>query len=120
MKDFLCAQKNYYDSIINKIINEFNDQPLVFFINGEMGVGKTFFCGRIINALGGDFISSSSFGLVNFYNCDLPVISCDFYRTKWDYDFFELQIYPLLKDRFVLMFEWVSPVDLGKIGRAHV
>jgi len=102
-----------YTIIVRDIFSNFpENEKLIIFLNGNMGVGKTSLC----NAIGKFFnvfdLCSSSYGLVNFKQGTRSVIHSDFYRNPFSYDFFDEEVLPLLQPPFLLMMEWVRPIQL--------
>ena len=88
-------------------------------LNGETGAGKTYLCSRIASHFGVVNLTSSSFGRVSMHAGDVNVVHCDFYRSKLNYEFFSLEVEPLLKTPWLLLVEWSKNeeqiLDDGKI-----
>ena len=102
-----------YSNIAKDVFCKFTENDnLIIFLNGNMGSGKTSLC----NAFGKYFnvfdICSSSYGLVNFKQGTRKVIHSDFYRNAFSHDFFDEEVLPLLHPPFLLMMEWVRPIQL--------
>ena len=57
-------------------------------------------------------LCSSSYGLVNFKQGSRTVIHSDFYRNSFNHDFFDEEVLPLLHPPFLLLMEWVRPIQL--------
>ncbi|OGK52566.1 hypothetical protein A2970_00710 [Candidatus Roizmanbacteria bacterium RIFCSPLOWO2_01_FULL_44_13] len=88
--------KNYFSSNVEK-------KPLVFIIEGELGVGKTIFVKGLGETLGITKIISPTFVIYyeygNFYHFDL-------YQIEDKEEFKYLEIEKLLKPGKILCFEW--------------
>ena len=108
--------KNYSDdySIIVKDIfcNYTEKEKLIIFLNGNMGAGKTSLCNAFGNVFNVFDLCSSSYGLVNFKQGSRSVIHSDFYRNTFSHDFFDEEVLPLLHPSFLLLMEWVPPIQL--------
>ncbi len=96
------STKEIARQILRKNINVKN-KPLVFIIEGEMGVGKTIFVKGIGEELGINNIISPTFVIYyeydNFYHFDL-------YQIEDKSEFKNLGIEKLLKPGNILCFEW--------------
>ena len=107
---------NYTDdySIIVKDIfcNYTAKDKLIIFLNGNMGAGKTSLCNSFGNFFNVFDLCSSSYGLVNFKQGSRTVIHSDFYRNSFSHDFFDEEVLPLLHSPFLLLMEWVRPIQL--------
>ena len=94
--------KNIAKQILRENINKKN-KPLVFVIEGEMGVGKTVFVKGIGEQLGIDNIISPTYVVYyeygNFYHFDL-------YQIEEKHEFKYLGLEKLLKPGNILCFEW--------------
>ncbi|MFA6080850.1 MAG: L-threonylcarbamoyladenylate synthase [Patescibacteria group bacterium] len=94
--------KEIAKQILKKIVDTKN-KPLVFIIEGEMGVGKTVFVKGIGEQLGINNIISPTFVIYyeydNFYHFDL-------YQIEDKSEFKDLGIEKLLKPGNILCFEW--------------
>ena len=94
--------KNIAKQILKENINK-KSKPLVFIIEGEMGVGKTVFVKGIGEQLGINNIISPTFVIYyeygNFYHFDL-------YQIEDKSEFKNLGIEKLLKSGNILCFEW--------------
>ena len=108
--------KNYTDdyTIIVKDIfcNYTVKEKLIIFLNGNMGAGKTSLCNAFGNFFNVFDLCSSSYGLVNFKQGSRTVIHSDFYRNSFSHDFFDEEVLPLLHPPFLLLMEWVRPIQL--------
>lgn len=94
--------KNIAGQIFKKNFKK-NNKPLIFIIEGEMGVGKTIFVKGIGEQLGINNIVSPTFVIYyeydNFYHFDL-------YNIESNEEFKHLGIEKFLKSGNVLCFEW--------------
>ena len=77
-----------------------------------MGAGKTSLCNAFGNFFNVFDLCSSSYGLVNFKQGSRTVIHSDFYRNSFSHDFFDEEVLPLLHSPFLLLMEWVRPIQL--------
>jgi len=95
--------KNIAKKIFKEIRRPAENKPLVFIIEGELGVGKTVFVKGIGESLGINNIISPTFVIYyeygNFYHFDL-------YRIEEKEEFKHLGIKKLLKPGNILCFEW--------------
>lgn len=91
----------------NKLLRRADKKPLVFIIEGELGVGKTIFVKGLGEALGIKKIVSPTFVVYyeygNFYHFDL-------YQIKEKEEFKYLGIEKILKPGKILCFEWGEKV----------
>lgn len=105
-KTFLSKSADETKNIAKKIFKEKlnnNNKPLIYIIEGEMGVGKTIFVKGIGESLGIDNIVSPTFVVYyeygNFYHFDL-------YQIENREEFKHLGIKKYLKPGNILCFEW--------------
>lgn len=105
-KVFLSKSANETKKIASKIFKENirnKNKPLIFIIEGEMGVGKTVFVKGLGENLGINNIISPTFVIYyeygNFYHFDL-------YQIEDKKEFNDLGIEKLLKPENILCFEW--------------
>jgi tRNA A37 threonylcarbamoyladenosine biosynthesis protein TsaE len=102
-----------YSFIAKDILCNFSENDkLIIFLNGNMGAGKTSLCNAFGNFLNVFDLCSSSYGLVNFKQGSRSVIHSDFYRNTFRHDFFDEEVLPLLHPPFLLLMEWVPPIQL--------
>ena len=111
-----CFDLNNIDILTKKIFEPYIGLPSIFFINGPMGVGKTTLVNSILRHLSNVTPSSSSYGIVNTYSLNPPILHCDFFRTGWNEEIFETDVLPLLLGNFSLYMEWVDPFILSDIS----
>lgn len=98
-----------YSSIARIIYTEIIKKNTILFLNGPMGIGKTTFTSVLLRFFNCLDVSSSSYGIVNQYQGTRNIIHCDFYRFEPDLEFFESEVFPLLGDHYLLVFEWAPP-----------
>ena len=84
--------------------------PYVLYLNGDLGVGKTFVSHSIGSFFESESVKSSSFSRVSFSRGRVNIIHCDFYRTPAEDYFFEYEVEPLLIDPWIILIEW------GEVG----
>ncbi len=80
----------------------------VVFLYGDLGVGKTFSTGVMINYHVNDIIvPSPTFNIVNTYqiNNHLEILHCDFFRLHEQNELEEIGIFENL-DRKIIIIEW--------------
>jgi len=79
------------------------------FLEGELGVGKTFFVQRLLRALGvRERVKSPSFGLLNTYplGCGLVAHHFDFYRLHHPRDWLGAGLEPCFEGPDMVFVEW--------------
>jgi tRNA threonylcarbamoyl adenosine modification protein YjeE len=96
--------------LFNKYIKHVSKKPLIFLIEGELGVGKTIFIKGIGEELGIDNIISPSF--VIYYEYDIKnrgvekLYHLDLYLLEEAAEFDYLHIERMLKSRTIVCIEW--------------
>jgi len=115
---FTSHSKKETDLFVSWLVKKI-EPNLTILLNGEIGTGKTYLCSRIASHFGVENVTSSSFGRVSLHAGDINIVHCDFYRQKLNYDFFALEVEPLLKAPWLLLIEWSKKeeqiTDIGKI-----
>ena len=111
------------DLFVSRLVKKI-EPNLTILLNGEIGAGKTYLCSRIASHFGVVNLTSSSFGRVSMHAGDVNVVHCDFYRSKLTYEFFSLEVEPLLKAPWLLLVEWSKneeqTIDTGKIMEIEI
>src|SRR3990172_6210585 len=85
------------------------DSPTIFFLEGELGVGKTVFAKGIICGLGQpdpDDVPSPSFTLINEYSLKFKVYHIDLYRLGGPEDINTLDLDEIFAESAVVIVEW--------------
>jgi tRNA threonylcarbamoyladenosine biosynthesis protein TsaE len=90
--------------------------PMVIFLLGELGSGKTIFVQGLAHGLGvppEEYITSPSFTIVKEYPGRLPLYHIDLYRLNADLDLEDLGLSELLYGEGVAAVEWADrlPTD---------
>lgn len=96
--------------LLQKYDNEINRKPLIFIIEGELGVGKTVMVKGITESLGINNIVSPTFVVYYEYRVNRKDIKLlyhiDLYQVQEREEFKHLGIENLLKPQTLLCFEW--------------
>jgi tRNA threonylcarbamoyladenosine biosynthesis protein TsaE len=90
--------------------------PLVVYLQGDLGAGKTTFARAYIHALGFEgYVKSPSYGLLETYEAGgRKILHLDLYRIEDPEELEFLALRDLFDDRTVLMIEWPER------GRGHL
>ncbi len=82
--------------------------PMVLFLEGDLGAGKTTFVRAFIHALGYDaYVKSPSYGLLETYGiAGLTILHLDLYRIEDPEELDYLALRDLYDENSVLMVEW--------------
>ncbi|NIO14146.1 MAG: tRNA (adenosine(37)-N6)-threonylcarbamoyltransferase complex ATPase subunit type 1 TsaE, partial [Xanthomonadales bacterium] len=93
---------------IGEAILEFDLAPLVIFLDGELGAGKTCLCRGILRALGHrGRVPSPTYTLVEPYELDRwSVYHVDLYRLEQATEVAELDLLELMGPGVLLLVEW--------------
>lgn len=96
--------------LVNKFINEAVKQPLIFLLEGELGVGKTIFVKGVGETLGVEDIISPSFVVYYQYQIKNKKVKSlyhlDLYLVKEAEEFDYLGIEQMLKPKTIICIEW--------------
>lgn len=88
--------------------------PAVFFLEGDLGAGKTVFAKGLICGLGcadPDDVTSPSFTLVNEYDLRFKVYHIDLYRLEGAEDLGTLGLEEILDEPAVILVEWAEKLE---------
>lgn len=110
------SQKETYD--LGYSIGRSLEAPGIFFLEGNLGAGKTVFAKGLICGLGQpdpDDIPSPSFTLVNEYLLRFKVFHIDLYRLDTEQDLQSLDLEEILAEPAVIIVEWSE-----KLGRQEL
>ena len=85
----------------------------LFFLCGDLGVGKTYFCQQIIKSLTSvNVVSSPTYNIVNvyYYKENTEIWHCDLYRINSYEEVLELGILDNI-DKKILLVEWPNLLE---------
>jgi len=80
----------------------------VVLLNGDLGVGKTFFVKAVCSEYGISNVSSPSFAIVNEYNGSKKVNHFDFYRIRKARELLDIGFTDYLNDETITFIEWAD------------
>jgi tRNA threonylcarbamoyladenosine biosynthesis protein TsaE len=89
-------------------------EPRVFFLQGQLGSGKTTFAKGLICGLGHpdpDDVSSPSFTLINEYQLRFKVFHLDLYRLETKQDVQSLDLEEIFAEPAIIIVEWAEKLD---------
>ena len=101
-----------------KSLGESLTHPAIFFLEGNLGAGKTVFAKGLICGLGQpdpDDVPSPSFTLINEYELRLKVFHVDLYRLETREDLRSLDLEEIFAQPAVILIEWAE-----KLGDADL
>jgi tRNA threonylcarbamoyladenosine biosynthesis protein TsaE len=94
------------------------ETPAIFFLEGNLGVGKTVFAKGLICGLGQpdpDDVTSPSFTLINEYLLRFKVFHIDLYRLDTKQDLWSLDLAEILAEPAIIVVEWADKLDLPEL-----
>ena len=80
--------------------------PYCIYLEGDVGLGKTFICKTIASYFDIENLSSSSFSYLNIYYSHVKLIHADYYCNKTSDEFFYNNIYDEINNKTILLNEW--------------
>ncbi len=101
LSEITVKSENEMKKFGNLISNLFKPKDLITF-EGDLGVGKTFLCKSIINAITNiQEVPSPTFNLVQTYslNKNIDIWHCDFYRINYFEEVDEIGVFEDLKKK---------------------
>jgi tRNA threonylcarbamoyladenosine biosynthesis protein TsaE len=94
-----------------KSLGESLTEPAIFFLEGNLGAGKTVFAKGLICGLGQadpDDVPSPSFTLINEYDLRLKAYHVDLYRLETREDLRSLDLEEIFAQPAVILVEWAE------------
>ena len=94
-----------------KALGESLTEPVIFFLEGNLGAGKTVFSKGLICGLGQpdpDDVPSPSFTLINEYDLRLKAFHVDLYRLETREDLRSLDLEEIFAQPAVILVEWAE------------
>jgi len=94
-----------------KSLGESLTEPAIFFLEGNLGSGKTVFAKGLICGLGQpdpDDVPSPSFTLINEYDLRLKAFHIDLYRLETREDLRSLDLEEIFAQPAVILVEWAE------------
>lgn len=90
-----------------KHLGEAIDFPLIIFLQGQMGAGKTLFSKGFVAGMGiDDEVTSPTYTLVNEYGSPPRIFHFDLYRLKDPDELYEMGFEDYLSQGCTLLLEW--------------
>ena len=109
-----------------KSLGESLTEPAIFFLEGNLGAGKTVFAKGLICGLGQtdpDDVPSPSFTLINEYDLRLKAYHVDLYRLETREDLRSLDLEEIFAQPAVILVEWAEKLgnpDLPGVVRVKI
>lgn len=109
-----------------KSLGESLAEPAIFFLEGNLGAGKTVFAKGLICGLGQadpDDVPSPSFTLINEYDLRLKAYHIDLYRLETREDLRSLDLEEIFAQPAVILVEWAEKLghpDLPGIVKVKI
>lgn len=101
------VSKSEDDTIkIAKIFSEHIKINSILYIEGDLGVGKTFFARSLAQSFGIPNISSSTYSFVSIYAGKINLVHCDLYRHNDTSQVIIEEIFEQLVEPWLLIIEW--------------
>jgi tRNA threonylcarbamoyladenosine biosynthesis protein TsaE len=94
------------------------ERPTIFFLEGNLGVGKTVFAKGLICGLGQadpDDVTSPSFTLVNEYALRFKVFHIDLYRLDTKPDLQSLDLEEIFAEPAIIVVEWADKLGMPEL-----
>lgn len=94
-----------------KSLGESLTEPAIFFLEGNLGTGKTVFAKGLICGLGQpdpDDVPSPSFTLINEYDLRFKAFHIDLYRLETREDLRSLELEEIFAQPAVILVEWAE------------
>lgn len=111
IKEYIIKTKTDTKNLAKQIAKKINHKKIIITLNGEIGVGKTFFTSCLINKLllidnlPPQIVTSPTFNLLKIYNLKhFDIYHYDLYRIKKMEELFELNIEEAFAN--VTVIEW--------------
>jgi len=110
--EFVFPTEQHLDDFAKKFVRGLSP-PLVIWLEGDLGAGKTTFARGLIQALGySGRVKSPTYGLLEYYQlANLQVLHMDLYRIGDPGELEFLGIEDLLDDDTILLIEWPDRGD---------
>ena len=113
MKRFGTTVSHSFQETFNmaKSLGESLTEPTIFFLEGNLGAGKTVFAKGLICGLGQadpDDVPSPSFTLINEYDLRLKAYHIDLYRLETREDLRSLDLEEIFAQQAVILVEWAE------------
>lgn len=109
-----------------KSLGESLAEPAIFFLEGNLGTGKTVFAKGLICGLGQpdpDDVPSPSFTLINEYDLRFKAFHIDLYRLETREDLRSLELEEIFAQPAVILVEWAEKLgnlDLPGVVRVKI
>lgn len=111
---------------VAKSLGELLTEPAIFFLEGNLGAGKTVFAKGLICGLGQpdpDDVPSPSFTLINEYDLRFKAFHIDLYRLETREDLRSLELEEIFAQPAVILVEWAEKLgnlDLPGVVRVKI
>lgn len=105
LNEYVSKSESDTQDIANFFSNYIKMNSIVY-IEGELGVGKTFFAKSLAKNFGISDICSSTYSFVSTYSGKWNLIHCDLYRYSSTPKIVIEEIFEHLKEPWLLLIEW--------------